>query len=203
MRSVFRVLVFISVLCTVIKPARAQLVDAYLGLGGAHDSSNHQQVDTFGNGVLYPTGGITGVFVDFGLGVMIGRHLGTAFDISWKAEQGTYTGIKYRPVFYSFDAVYQPPMITRKRFAPELRVGIGGASLHYSPDAQQSCVNGPACQNSDHFQIHFAVAGRIYVTDHLFFRPAIDGHAVHQFNEFGSNWVTEYSVGVGYSLGRE
>lgn len=203
MRSVFRLLVAAGLLCAAFQPARAQLVDAYLGLGIAHDGSNHEQFDAFGDGVLHPTGSLTGFFADLGAGVMIGRNLGAAFDVSWRGPQAVYTGIHYRPRFYSFDGIYQPSWLTRKRFAPEVRVGVGGAGLNFNPNEQQNCVNGPACNDSTHFQIHFAAAGRWYITDHLFVRPAFDVHAVHQFTEFSSNIVTEYTVGIGYSIGRE
>ena len=203
MRSILRLLISITALCAALEPAHAQLVDAYLGLGGVHDGSTHQQFNTFGDGALYSTDSLTGLVGDFGLGVMIGRHLGAGFDTAWRLPHGTYTGIAYRPTFYSFDGIYEPAFLTRKRFSPEVRVGIGGAGLHFSSDQQQACVNGPACQSSAHFQVHLAAAARIYVTDHLFIRPALDIHAVHQFSEFASDIVAEYSVGVGYSLGRE
>jgi hypothetical protein len=50
--------------------------------------------------------------------------------------------------------------------------------------------------------VHLAAAGRWYLTDHLFLRPALDVHFVRNFFEFGSNWVPQYSVGIGYSFGR-
>jgi hypothetical protein len=43
---------------------------------------------------------------------------------------------------------------TTKRFTPELRAGIGGAGLRFSPD-QQTCVNGPARQNVSQFSVGF------------------------------------------------
>lgn len=204
MRSIFRTLVLITALGLVMKPARAQLVDIYLGVGSAHDGSTRQQIDTLGDGVLQPTTSLGGVFGDFGLGAMFSKQFGAAFDIGWRFKQGTYAGVLYRPLFYSFDGVFQPRRLTTKRFVPELRAGIGGAALHFASDQlPQACVNGPTCQNSDHFQVHFALAGRIYLTDHLFVRPAIDGHWVHQFTEFAADFPIQYSVGIGYSLGRE
>jgi hypothetical protein len=203
MRSALRILIIVTAVCAAIKPAHAQLVDVYLGVGGAHDGSTHQQFETFGDGVLHPTTSLGGVFGDFGLGVMFRKQVGAAFDIGWRFSQGTYTGLNYRPVFYSFDGVFQPARLTTKRFVPELRAGIGGAALHFASDQQQNCLNGPGCQNSDHFQVHLALAGRIYLTDHLFVRPAIDGHWVHQFTEFATDFPVQYSVGIGYSLGRE
>ena len=183
--------------------ASAQEVAAWLGLGAAHDGDTHQQFNTFGNGVLYPTKGIGGPFGHFGMDVFLTKRVGVGFDASWRASQGTYTGIGFRPTFYSVDAILQPARLTTKRVSTEFRAGIGGAVLTFSPDDQQNCVNGPACQNSHHLQLHLGVAPRLYVTDHLFVRPAFDVHYVNGFTEFGSNWVTEYSIGIGYGLGRQ
>ena len=52
-------------------------------------------------------------------------------------------------------------------------------------------------------RVHFAVAARIYATPHIFFRPAVDVHWVNNFFQFGSNWVPEYTMGLGYSFGGE
>jgi hypothetical protein len=85
---------------------------------------------------------------------------------------------------------------------PELRAGIGGARVRYTPVDGQSCAQVLGCPASNHFQEHVAVVTRWYLTDHLFLRPAFDLHHVHNLFEFGSNWVPEYSVGIGYSVGR-
>lgn len=203
MRTALRLLTIVVALCAVMKPARAQLVDVYLGVGAAHDGSTNQQFNTFGDGILYPTKSLGGVFGDVGLGVMFGKQFGAGFDLGWRFTQATYTGVSYRPSFYNFDGIYSPTWVASKRFSPEVRVGIGGAGLNFSSDQQQNCVNGPACQSSEHFQVHFALAGRIYLTDHLFIRPAIDAHWVHQFTEFATDFPIQYSVGIGYSLGKE
>jgi hypothetical protein len=152
--------------------------------------------------VYYPARNLGGVFADAGFNVMFKKQFGAGFDVSWRVQQGTYTGIKYRPAFYGFDAIYQPIRATTKRFSPELRAGIGAAIMTFSPNDQQSCVNGPACDDVHHFQGHSAAALRIYMTSHFFVRPAIDVHYVNRFAEFGGNWVPQFSVGVGYGLGR-
>jgi hypothetical protein len=202
-RVLLRAFVLIAGLCVCTQFIRAQETDVFLGFGSAHVGSNHQRVDTFGDGVLYPTKGIGGLFADFGANILFGKHLGAGFDASWRGAQATYTGLKYRPLFYSFDAIVQPGRVSSRKFVPEFRAGIGAASLNFAADAQQACVNGPGCQNSHHFQVHSAAAVRIYVATHLFVRPAIDVHYVNNFSEFGSNWVPLYSIAIGYSLGRE
>jgi hypothetical protein len=48
-----------------------------------------------------------------------------------------------------------------------------------------------------------AAAVRLYATPHIFVRPAVDVHWVNNNFQFGSNWVPQYSIGVGYSFGGE
>jgi len=185
-----------------IRVVRAQEVNAYLGFGSAYDTSNGAQIETFSDGSLYKTPSMGGFFGHIGAGVFITKRLGLGTDISWRFPQGDYAGIQYRPTFYNFDAIYQPLKGRTNRFAPEFRAGIGGAHVHFFTDDDQACAQVPGCQASNHFQWHLAVATRWYVTDHLFFRPILDVHYVNNFFEFGRNWVPEYSLGIGYSLGK-
>jgi hypothetical protein len=180
----------------------AQEVAAYLGLGSAHDSSNGTQIDTFSDGKLNKTPSLGGLFGHIGASVFITKHLGVGGEISWRPSQADYAGIQYRPTFYTFDAIYRPPRGSTKKLAPELRAGIGGVRLHFFPVDDPPCGQVPGCPSSNHFQWHFAAAARWYLTDHLFLRPAFDLHYVNNLSEFGSNWVPQYSVGIGYSLGR-
>jgi hypothetical protein len=182
--------------------ARAQEVAAYLGLGGANDSSNGLKVDTFGDGRLHDAPGLNGVFAELGASVFINQHAGVGAELSWKPSQSDYAGLQYRASFYSFDGIFRPEWKRTKRFESEFRAGIGGARLRYSFDTQDSCDRVPGCPDSTHFQVHLAAAGRIYLKDHVFVRPAVDVHYVNHFSEFGSNWVPQYSVGIGYGFGR-
>jgi len=182
--------------------ARAQEVNAYLGIGSAYDSSNGAQIETFSDGTLYKTPSMGGPFGHIGASAFITRHVGIGTEISWRFAQADYAGINYRPTFYNFDAIYQPLSGSRQRFEPEFRAGIGGAHLHFFAPDDQSCSQVRGCETSNHFQVHFAAAARLYLTDHLFFRPAFDAHYVNNLFEFGRNWVPEYSFGVGYGLGR-
>ena len=204
MRSKWNV---IAILCVgMVLPAQmaiAQEVAAYLGLGIAHDGSSGKQVDTFGDGTLYHTPSLGGPFANLGASVFFGKHVGAGAEIAWRPAQGDYAGIKYRPSFYSFDAIYRFRLGQRKRVEPELRAGIGGARVRYFFDDQPFCDAFPGCPDSTHFQTHLAAATRIFLTDHFFLRPAVDVHYVNHFSEFGSNWAPRYSFGIGYSLGRE
>jgi hypothetical protein len=183
------------------RSAHAQEVLAYFGLGGAHDSSSGARVNTFGDGSLHNPPKLGGAWATIGGSVFVTRHLGVGAELSWRS-QTDYAGVKYRPSFYSFDAIYRPARTT-KRFSPEFRTGIGGAHINYFPDDPTFCDQLPGCPASNHFQVHLAAAIPWYLTHHVFIRPAIDVHYVNNLVEFGSNWVPEYSVGIGYSLGRE
>jgi hypothetical protein len=181
---------------------RAQEVGAYLGLGGAYASSNGVQIETFSDGNLYKTPSLTGVFSHAALDVLFSKHIGVGADISWRFSHDDYAGIPYRPYFYNVDAIYRFSEFTTKGWFPEVRGGLGGARLRFTPSDDQSCAQVPGCQQTNHFQQHLAIAARWYWTDHVFIRPAFDLHHVNNFDEFGSNWVPQYSVGVGYSVGK-
>jgi hypothetical protein len=181
--------------------------NVYFGLGTAVDSSNGQAIDPLGTGTLLNTPKMTGLFADVGGGLMLTSHFGAGAGLSWRAGQGNYSGVNYRPLFYDFNGIWQP--IRTKRFVPELQAGIGGVSVHFSANTP-SCDPLAGCssvslgsESSSHFQTHLAVAARLYVTPHIFVRPAVDAHYVNNFFQFGSNWVPQYSVGVGYSFGGE
>lgn len=180
-------------------------VNVWFGGGTATDSSNGQSIDPLGIGVFSPTPKMGGVFLDLGAGIMLTDHYGADFDLSWRAAQGGYAGVNYRPLFYDFNGVWQPLKSTR--IVPEIDGGIGGMRLTYYVN-QSACDQLVGCQSanyalesSSHFQLHLAAAVRFYVTPHIFVRPAIDAHWVNNFFQFGSDWVPEYTVSVGYSFG--
>jgi hypothetical protein len=203
LRAILNAVVLLVFAFGPMRPLRAQEVAAYLGFGGAHDGSNGAQIETFSDGNLYKTPGVGGLFAHLGASVSLTKHIGVGAEVSWRISQGDYAGIPYRPILYNVDAIFRPARFTTKRLVPELRAGLGGARLRFTPADDQSCAQVPGCPASNHFQEHVAVATRWYLTDHLFLRPAFDLHHVHNLFEFGSGWVPEYSVGIGFSLGRE
>lgn len=181
--------------------APAQEVGGYLSLGGMHDGSTGKQIETFGDGVIYKTPRLDGLFATFGASISLRKSFGVGGEISWRPSLQDYAGIPYRPTLYSFDAIYKPAGLTSKRFVPELRAGLGGMRLTFFP--ANDCGQIAACPSANHFQTHLGVAGRWYWTEHFFLRPAIDVHHVNNLAEFGSDWIPQYSVGIGYSIGRE
>lgn len=204
MRSRFSTVVILWV--GVVMPVQlvhAQEVGAYLGFGSAYATSNGSQIDTFGDGTLYRSPHLTGLFMQLGANVFFNKQVGVGAEMSWRPSEGNYAGLLYRPSFYSFDAIFRPARATTKRFEPEFRAGIGGARVRFDFNDQGSCDQVPGCPDTTHFHVHLGGATRIYLKDHVFLRPAIDVHYVNNFFEFGSNWVPQFSVGFGYSFGRE
>jgi len=148
------ILTFVAVIST-----HAQDADVFFGVGTARASSTNQQVDTFGNGTLYPTPEMKGTFGTFGANYMVRPHLGMGAEYSLKFTQSPYAGLKYRPYFYDFNAVYIP---TRKsnRIVPELQAGLGGAKLNFYYNSQFCSVfagcktSNTFLESSNHFQLH-------------------------------------------------
>jgi hypothetical protein len=116
-------------------------------------------------------------------------------------------GLNARPSFYDFNAVYQPTTGER-RIVPVVEGGIGGSrlSLYFN---QASCVT-QVCQNSsqvvatsNHFQLHGAVGVKLYVKSDIFIKPQFDLHWVHNLDQqYGSDFVPQYTIAVGYTFGR-
>lgn len=200
-----------------VKLGNAQGVSAYFGLGSATDSAatssgcpTHQILDQVtGNCEAAPTMG--GVFGVFGADFMIKPHFGINGEYSFRFAQANYlpaAGINIRPGFYDFNAVYQPTS-GDKRIVPVLEGGIGGAKLSFYI-SQQSCIISGTCVNqsqyltsSNHFQLHGAVGVKIYVTSGVFIKPQFDIHWVDHLNQqYGRNFVPQYTISVGYSFGR-
>ena len=203
MRSIFKAVVIVWVaVAAPLHLARAQEVSAYLGFGGAYAKSAGMKIDTFNDGNLYQTPALNGPFGQLGMSVFFGRQWGIGAEISRRLTQGDYAGLNYSASFSSLDGIYRPTRFTSRRLEPEYRLGIGAARVHYSFDDQPSCGQVPGCPVTTHFQVRFSVAERIYFSNHFFLRPAVGLHYVNSFSDFGSNWVPEYSIGVGYALGR-
>jgi len=180
----------------------AQQVDLFLGIGTARASSNGQSINTFGDGTLYDTPALNGVFTDFGGAIFLNKQFGVGFTGSWRAAKD-YAGLQYRPSFYVFDAVFQPGRLRAERIVPDLRLGFGFASINFDYDDPTACTQVPGCPASHHVVGHGGLGVRLYVKKHLFFRPAVDVLYVHDLFPFGTNWVPKYSMGVGYSFGKE
>ncbi len=180
-------------------------LDAYFGVGTANASSNGQSIDTFQDGTLYRTPHLNGVFGKVGADLMLTPHFGFGGEADFRFTQAGYAGLNYRPTFYDFYGIWEP--ISRKRVVPQIEAGIGAANLRFFYPTSY-CDQFAGCsssnsyiESSNHFQTHLGLGLNLYATNHIFFRPQIDAHWVNNFYQFGSSWVPEYSVAVGYRFG--
>ena len=200
-----------------VRLANAQGVSAYFGVGSATDSAAtsagcpSKQIfdDVTGNCETAPTMG--GVFGVFGADFMIRPHFGINGQYSFRFAQDSYlpnAGLKVRPGFYDFNAVFQPGPST-SRIVPVLEGGVGGArlSLYFN---QQSCVtsictsSSQAVATANHFQVHGAVGVKLYVKSDIFIKPQFDARWVHNLDQqYGRSFVPEYTISVGYTFGRQ
>ena len=220
------ILLLSTLLLGSLNAAQAQGVSPYFGLGSANDSAGTSvnTVDPItGATVTCPTGqlfdSITGnceagptmggVFGVFGVDFMFRPHLGVNGEYAFRFAQAPYlpaAGLKYRPGFYDFNAVYEP--ISGARIIPVVYGGVGGARIALY-QAQTVSVTGitstftyPAGLNANHFQVHGGLGVKLYVKPALFIKPQFDIHYVtHLTDQFGRNWVPEYTVAVGYTFG--
>lgn len=199
-------LLFALLLLGSVPFARAQNASVYFGLGTARDSSNGQAIDTFGNGTLFNTPRMGGLFETIGGDAMFRPSFGVGFETAFQSQRN-YGGLNYRPLFYDFNAIYEP-LPGSRTIVPELQAGLGGANLRFYLN-QSFCDSFGGCSNSNtflessnHLQLHLGGGVRVYLRGGLFIRPQIDGHWVNNFFQFGSNWVPQYSMALGYTFGR-
>ena len=140
---------------------------------------------------------------------MFRPHFGVNGEYAFRFAQANYlplAGLKVRPGFYDFNAVYEP--ISGKRIVPVVVGGIGGAriALYVTQQcliANINCTyNQPAGINANHFQLHGAFGVKLYLKPSLFIKPQFDIHYVtHLTDQYGRNWVPQYTVSVGYTFG--
>jgi len=208
-------ILFLSVFCAGGVLAHAQNgLDVYFGVGTATASSNGTSIDTFNTGNVgpantagyYNTPKLTGAFGKVGADLMFTPHFGAGGEADWRFTQGDYAGLNYRPIFYDFYGIWEP--VTRvKRVVPQFVGGLGAVNLRFFYpssycDAFAGCSNSNTyLESSNHFQVKLGFGVSFYATPHIFFRPQVDAHYVDNFYQFGSNWVPEYSVAIGYRFG--
>lgn len=177
-------------------------LDVFFGVGTARDSSNGVNPNPFTNGTF--TGPeMSGTFGKVGADILLEHGFGFGGETDFRFGQTSYGPVNYHPLFWDFNGIWAPG---KGRIQPELEAGLGGANLKfYYPasycDAFAGCSSANQyLESSNHFQTHLGAGIRFYVTPHIFLRPQIDAHWVHNFFQFGSDWVPEYSVAVGWSF---
>jgi hypothetical protein len=201
-----RIFQYAPLFLAVIGSVRAQSLDVHLGVSGMNAKSTGLAVDTFGDGTLYKSPSLDGVFMNVGAGFMINQHFGFGGEFAFQPAKSDFAGLNYRPLFYDFNGIVNPAP-GHKRVRPEIQGGIGGVNMRfYYP--QSSCnvfagcySNNTYLQSSNHFQVHGGAGLALFVTDHVYVEPKVDIHYVHNFFQFGTNWVPQYGVNIGYRFG--
>ena len=121
--------------------------------------------------------------------------------LSWRASQNLYGGSQpYRPVFYSFNAIWAPKL--SKNFTAELLAGVGGEDVRFY--GLTNCNNFFGCttySSSNHFMGDFGGGIRAYIWHDVFVRPEVRLYLINNNNEFSSNTVVRYGASLGYSFG--
>ena len=205
-----------------VKPAKAQGISAYFGLGSAWNSAatsagcpSGQIGDPFSSSTpapCVPVSSMGGVFGVFGADFMFKPHIGINGEYSFRFSQSSYlpnnasgTPINIRPAFYDFNLVYQPGS-SDARIAPVVQAGVGGAKLSFyaAQSAGSIFSTSQYFVSSNHFQLHGAVGVKWYFRGDVFLMPKFDLRYVpHLTNQYGRNFVPEATVSIGYSFGRQ
>jgi Outer membrane protein beta-barrel domain len=206
MKPSFRLASFTFSMMFALGIAGAQTsLDVHAGVSGANAKSSGQLVDTFGDGNLYQTPSLNGVFMNFGAGAMITPRFGFGGEFSFKPAKSDYAGLSYRPMFYDFNGIFHPAP-SAKRIVPEIQSGIGGVNMRFYYSQSNCNVIGCSSQNTylqstNHFQWHASAGVKFYVRPSLYVEPKFDMRYVRNFEQFGTNWVPQYGVNVGYRFG--
>lgn len=167
-------------------------------------------INTLGGGTVYNTPRMGGLFETIGGDFIFFHHFGIGAEMSFRKDRGSYAGLEYHPLFYDVNLVYQPLTIAG-RFAPEFQAGVGRAKLstYYTLQScyelPQGCSGVNAQANSvTEPQAHVAAGLRFYAYKGIFVRPQVEVRWVQDkfAYYFGSSWVTQYSVAVGYTFHR-
>jgi hypothetical protein len=167
-------------------------------LGGCVPSS----ADTF----CEATPKLNGFFLGFGGDIMFREHFGVGAEINFQPVHQDYGPLKSRQSFVDINGIYEP--LVSKRAIVQLQGGIGSATTSFNI-SQNACVGTAVCTNqvssvgsATHFQVHFGAGLQIPIKDRFFIRPQFDLHYVTNFtDQYGSNWVPEATVAVGYHFG--
>jgi hypothetical protein len=219
------VLLFVAVQ---LASAQTSSFDINIGFGAAQDKAAETGIDqntflscTPGAPSCSTTPSLNSFMLGFGGNLLLWKHLGFGAEVNFQpskqnyallqsgnASQGVATiNLQSRVTLFDFNAIYQP--LATKKAALQLVGGIGGANLRFYEAASGNNAlvgnfnSSQYAASSNHFQVHGGVGVQFYVTEHVFVRPQFDVHYVHNFIQFGRNLVTEETVWLGYSFGRQ
>jgi hypothetical protein len=199
----------------------AQAKAASTGIEGSSLSTNFLgSCSVSSDPTCEPTSSLSSFMLGFGGDLLLKHNIGILVDFTTQPAKQTYatlpaaingTGypltIQSRTTFYDFDAVAQP--VSSKRAALRVFGGIGGDNLKfYTNETSTTALTGAQSYSSyfgssNHFAINFGAGVMIYLTDHIYVEPQFKAHWVNNLTQFGTSFVTEETVWVGYSWGNK
>jgi hypothetical protein len=174
--------------------AFAQGFDATFGFGTITSSQA-----TSSNGLIFPSER-GGLYPGFTADLLVHRRMGIEGDVFWRASQGEYGNEPYRPIFWSFNAIWVPHIT--KNLSGELLAGIGGEDLRfYGIENFNNFTGYTNYVSSNHFMGDVGAGLRAYFWHDAFIRPEVRLYLIHNNVEFSSGQVVRFGASIGYSFG--
>jgi hypothetical protein len=206
--------------CPVLAHAQSAL-DVNMNFGTAWNSASGAGLDNVsllsptplaacvpgsGDAFCQATPKLSGFFLGFGGDIMFREHFGAGAEVNFQPVHQSYGPLSSRQTFVDVNGIYEP--LVSKRAIVQLQAGIGSSTTSFNIN-QNECVGTAVCTNevssvgsSTHFQVHFGAGIQIPIKERFFIRPQFDLHYVTNFtDQYGSNWVPEATVAVGYHFG--
>jgi len=181
----------------VVGTAHAQQLDLGVGFGTLSSPAL-----TTSGGVIYPSER-GGLYPSFSADFLVYHRIGFEGEIAWRGSQNLYGGIggnPYRPVFYSFNAIWAPRL--SKNFTAEVLGGIGGEDIRFYGTANFNPFSGYTNYvSSNHFMGDVGGGLRAYFWHNAFIRPEVRLYLIHNNIEFSSGYAARYGATLGYSFG--
>ena len=214
-REIRAILLFALLVLASASFARAQSLSPYFGMGTGTASAGtstgcppQRLFDSF-NDACEPAPKIGGLFGIFGADLMLLPHLGINGEYAFRFGQAPFLplgGLNFRPAFYDFNVVWQPFSLLRIVPVVEGGFGVARVSLYATQTTTVAGITNTTnvgAGGANHFQEHAALGVKLYITSDIFIKPQFDFHYVpHLTDQFGRDWVPQYTVAVGYTFGR-
>lgn len=184
----------LAVVCLMLATfSSAQSVDAFIGFNTLITKAGPNGVPKLGGG-LYPNVGGDLIFLPYGLGI--------GAQVAFRGSQTNYFGVGARPVFYDFSLVWQP-VKPGSRIRPDFAVGLGAENLRFYQGVL-NCGTFTGCSNhtsSNHLLLTAAVGVKVYLSEHIFLRPAVNYYNIRNNLEYGVPSAWQAGIAIGYTLG--
>lgn len=191
----FTLLAVAFVFCLIVASASAQQLDVAFGVSSLSSPS----AKTVGT-VTFPSQS-GGAYPGFSADFLLHHRFGIEGEMSWRASQGIYGFQPYRPIFYSFNAIWVPRIT--KNLSAEVLGGIGGEDIRFY--GILNCNGFVGCTtyaSSNHFMGDFGGGIRAYFWRNVFIRPEVRVYFVNNNVEFSSGRAVRYGGSLGFSFGR-